>query len=442
MMGALEENAESRLALFDFAFRHAPIGMALVDTQGRIVRGNKAFSRMIGISPENLSGVAFADFTHPDDLEADVRLFNEVLARRRDGYTIEKRYIRPDKAPLDVRIHFAAMRDGEGEVVRFITQVEDITQAKDAERQLAERAAQLELALESVRGGFWQLDIPARTFETSDRLAQYIDGPEAARLDLEAYLGKISRLDMAAADLTPLIEGSINQNVAEYRLNTIVGERWMRCDRRLLRDADGRPLKIVGMAIDFTEEHHQIERLKRNSQTDSLTGLLNRRGLEARFPQMSSSSGYAVLAIDLDGFKQVNDSYGHAAGDTVLQEAANRLMSCVRGDDLVSRVGGDEFVVVIAGDRETGVAVANRMVGTMRTPFSLGDSGADADVLVDVRASIGGVWAVVNSELDGMIAHADTFLYRVKASGKDGVGFDRQAFPLRTIHDESAGHHD
>lgn len=433
MTGTLEENAESRLALFDFAFRHAPIGMALVDTQGRIVRGNRAFSRMVGIPPEKLSGVAFADFTHPDDLEADIGLFNEVLARRRDGYTIEKRYIRPDRAPLHVRIHVAAMRDSDGEVVRFISQVEDITQAKDAERQLAEHAAQLELALEAVRGGFWQLDIPGRTFETSDRLAQYIGGPDAARLDLEAYLGRISRLDRSAADLTPLIEGALDQNVAEYRLDTIAGERWMRCDRRLLRDVDGRPLKIVGMAIDFTEEHRQIERLQRNAQTDSLTGLLNRRGLEARFPQMASSAGYAVLAIDLDGFKQVNDRYGHAAGDIILQEAAGRLMSCIRGGDLVCRVGGDEFVVVIAGDRETGIAVANRMVGAMRASCSLRVPNTDTDVLVDVRASIGGVWAVANVELDGMIAQADTFLYRVKASGKDGVGFDRQPFPRQAI---------
>lgn len=432
MTGMLEENAESRLALFDFAFRHAPIGMALVDTEGRIVRGNRAFSRMVGISQEDLSGVAFADFTHPDDLEADIGLFNEVLARRRDGYTIEKRYIRPDRTPLHVRIHVAAMRDGDGEVVRFISQVEDITQAKDAERQLAEHAAQLELALEAVRGGFWQLDIPAQIFETSDRLAQYIGGPDAARLDLESYLGRISRLDRSAADLTPLIEGRLDQNVVEYRLDTIAGERWMRCDRRLLRDAEGRPLKIVGMAIDFTEEHRQIERLQRNAQTDSLTGLLNRRGLEARFPQMASSAGYAVLAIDLDGFKQVNDRYGHAAGDIILQEAAGRLMSCVRGDDLVCRVGGDEFVVVISGDRETGIAVANRMVGAMRASFSLRVPSTDTDVLVDVRASIGGVWTVANVELDGLIAQADTFLYRVKASGKDGVSFDRQPFPRQT----------
>lgn len=423
-MDVPENDSEQGLALFDFAFRHAPIGMALVDTEGRIVRGNRSFSRMVGISPDRLNGVLFADFTHPDDLEADLALFNQVLAGQRDGYTIEKRYIRPDRSLLPVRIHVAAMRGSDGEVVRFITQVEDITQAKQAERQLAERAAQLELALETVRGGFWQLDIAAQAFETSDRLAQYIDGPDATALDIDTYVSKINGLDRPSADLSPLICGTVDQNVAEYRLETIAGERWMRCDRRLLRDADGKPLKIVGMAIDFTEEHRQIEDLQRNAQTDSLTGLLNRRGLEARFSQLTSSAGFAVLVIDLDGFKQVNDRYGHAAGDAVLVETARRLTSCVRFDDLVCRAGGDEFVVVIAGDRETGISVADRMVAAMRTSFSL----RDADAPVDVRASIGGIWGVTNRDLDRMIAHADTLLYRVKASGKDGVGFDRHAF--------------
>ncbi|KQS75572.1 hypothetical protein ASG25_19595 [Rhizobium sp. Leaf384] len=428
-MSLPEDDAEQRLALFDFAFRHAPIGMALVDTQGRIVRGNRSFSRMVEIPPEKLNAVPFADFTHPDDLEADVTLFNEVLAKRRDGYTIEKRYIRPDRSIVHVRIHVAAMRASDGEVVRFISQVEDITQAKEAERQLSERAAQLELALETVRGGFWQMDIQAQVFEVSDRLTQYICGPNVERLDLEAYVEKINSVDKASADLGPLIRGAIDQNVAEYRLDTIAGERWMRCDRRLLRDADGRPLKIVGMAIDFTEERRQIEDLRRNAQTDSLTGLLNRRGLEARVSQMTSSEGFAVLAIDLDGFKQVNDRYGHAAGDAVLAETARRLTACVRSIDHVCRVGGDEFVVVIAGDKTTGIAVAHRMVSAMRTPFLMLEAGSEAGISVDVRASIGGVWSATRTDLDGMIAHADRLLYRVKASGKDGVAFDRQAFP-------------
>ncbi len=175
------------------------------------------------------------------------------------------------------------MRNAEGKVVRFISQIEGVTRHKEHERQLAERAAQLELAPEAVHGGFWQMDILSGKFETSDRLAQFIGGPTAARLDLERYVDRVNVNNGAQADLTPLIAGELDQNVAEYRLDTVHRERWMRRDRRLLRDSDGQPGKIVGMAIDFTEERRRIEMLEETTRTDALTGLLNRRGLSVEF---------------------------------------------------------------------------------------------------------------------------------------------------------------
>ena len=221
------ESPEVRMALFDFAFDHAPIGIALVDIRGRIIRGNAAFAELVGRPLLEATGMAFADFTHPDDLEADLALFQDVLAGTRDGYSIEKRYIRPDGAVVHVLIHIAAMRDEAGEVIRLISQIQNITDHKEYERRLAERAAQLELAMEAVRGGFWYMDVGSRQFETSDRLAQFIAGPAAARMDLENYLKRVNVDDSATADLTPLLAGEVDQAVAEYRLETIVGERWM-----------------------------------------------------------------------------------------------------------------------------------------------------------------------------------------------------------------------
>ena len=216
------DSPETRLALFDFAFENAPIGIAMVDLEGRIIRGNAAFARMTGRSLPEILGVAFAEFTHPDDIAADLALF-EVLAGKRDGYTIEKRYIHPGGEVVQVRIHVAAMRDVDGRVARFISQIEDITRQKETEADLVERAAQLELAMEAIRGGFWHMDVSTMTFETSDRLANFIGGPSAARLDLDNYLRRINTEDSLAADLTPLIAGQLDQSVAEYRLDTVAG---------------------------------------------------------------------------------------------------------------------------------------------------------------------------------------------------------------------------
>ena len=412
-----QDSAEVRLALFDFAFDHAPIGIAVVDVKGRIQRGNEAFSKLVGIPLHTLTGTPFADFTHPDDLEADLSLFREVLAGVRDGYTIEKRYVRPDGQIVHVVIHVAAMRDPSGRVVRFLSQIEDVTVHKEHERQLAERAAELELAMEAVRGGFWHMDVETGRFETSDRLAQFIGGPAAARLDLENYLGKMNAEDASSADLTPLLVGKIDQSVAEYRLHTVAGERWMRCDRRLLRNSDGTPRRIVGVAIDFTDEHERLVASERNSETDLLTGLVNRRGLVNRFQQMPSSPGWTVLAVDLDGFKGVNDTYGHPAGDKVLVETADRLKNAVRDTDLVCRTGGDEFLMIVAGEPEAGEAICQRVVETMRVPVDIGDASAE------VRATVGGVWTAAKGDLEKLVEQADRLLYRAKVAGKDRWAF-------------------
>lgn len=410
-------DAHGRLALFDFAFQHAPIGIALVDIKGHILRGNAAFAAMIGLPLARAEGLHFKAFTHPDDLAADLNLFEEVLAGKRDGYTIEKRYLRPDGTHVHVHIHVAAMRDSKGAVVRFISQIEDITKSKEAERELAERAAMLSLAMQALRGGFWHMDVKSETFETSDRLAEFIDGAKASRLDLEAYLARINPDDLAAADLEPLLRGAVDQSVAEYRLKTIDGERYMRCDRRLLRDEDGAPMRIVGVTIDMTQERLKLEDLERRSETDLLSGLRNRRGFERGFEALQSASGYCILAIDLDGFKAVNDRYGHAMGDAILAATAERLLTVAGSNDLVARIGGDEFLIAHGGAQQSGVRLAGKIVAAMRQPIHIGT------VASDVGVSIGGIWTQEKAPLAQLVAQADGLLYQVKGAGKGGSRF-------------------
>lgn len=406
-------SAESRLALFDFAFANAPIGIALVDTNARIIKGNSAFARMVGRSLCEVAPIAFADFTHPDDVEADLQLFRSVLAGERDGYSIEKRYVRPGGEIVFVRIHVAAMRDDMGDVARFITQIEDIGELKASQLDLEERSAKLELALDALPGGFWHLDVASGHFETSHHLAEYILGPGAHPLSIEGYLARVKPSDLAAADLSRLAGGEIDSDVAQYRLTTVSGERWIRCSRRLLRASDRSPLKVVGVAIDFTDEQTRIEQHRVDAETDPLTGLLNRRGLEARWSG-SGTSGGAILAIDLDGFKAVNDRHGHDVGDQVLKTASQRLIAPTRGHDIVSRVGGDEFLIIVSGDRMSAEAVAERIVRAFRSDISVGEIEAS------VHASIGGALISASETLAQAAARADQLLYDQKRAGKNG----------------------
>jgi diguanylate cyclase (GGDEF)-like protein/PAS domain S-box-containing protein len=405
---------EERVALFDYAFDNAPIGIAVVDTQGRILRGNASFSRMVGLSDSEVYLKAFRDFTHPDDVDADLTLFSEVMEGLRDGYTMEKRYIRRGGEIVYVRLNVVAMRNRTGKVTRFLSQIEDVSEQKRVELELSERAAQLELAITALRGGFWHMDLKTRVFETSDRLSQFIAGAGAERFDLDQYIARVLPEDILAADLTPLIAGEVDHSVVEYRLITENGERWMRCDRRLLRNSSGEPLRIVGVAIDMTEEHRKLESMQQNAETDALTGLLNRRGLRSSYEQMQSSEGLGLLVVDLDGFKQVNDRHGHPAGDAVLVEVGRRLSGLVRACDAVCRTGGDEFILIIAGPATVTEDIAARVVAGVRPPIAIGTGE------VAVNVSIGGTWlSEKTGDIDGLIAMADKQLYAAKAAGKN-----------------------
>ena len=405
---------EERLALFDYAFDNAPIGIAIVDTQGRILRGNASFSRMVGLSESEVYLKPFRDFTHPDDVDADLTLFSEVMDGLRDGYTMEKRYIRPDGEIVHARLNVVAMRNKAGKVTRFLSQIEDVSEQKRVELELVERAAQLELAITALRGGFWHMDLATHVFETSHRLSQFITGVDAKSLDLDQYLEKVLPEDILAADLTPLISGEVDHSVVEYRLITESGERWMRCDRRLLRDGAGKPLRVVGVAIDMTEERRRLENMQQNAETDALTGLLNRRGLRSSYQQMQSTDGFGLLVVDLDGFKQINDRHGHPAGDAVLVEVARRLSSLVRNGDAVCRTGGDEFILIIPGSATVIEEIAARVVEGVRPPIAIGTAE------VSVNVSIGGTWSPDKTgDVERLIGFADKQLYAAKAAGKD-----------------------
>lgn len=173
------------------------------------------------------------------------------------------------------------------------------------------------------------------------------------------------------------------------------------------------------MAIDSTEERRRIEMLEETARTDVLTGLLNRRELSMQFAALTSADGFAVLALDLDGFKEVNDAHRHAMGDVVLQTTAARLTSAVRASDLVARTGGDEFVVVVAGDQSIGEAAAERILARMKEPTAISNE------IADVRTSIGGIWTGEKRDVSELLKQADALLYDAKAAGKDAIKFNR-----------------
>jgi diguanylate cyclase (GGDEF)-like protein/PAS domain S-box-containing protein len=185
-----------------------------------------------------------------------------------------------------------------------------------------------------------------------------------------------------------------------------------------LRLEDGSICGFIGMAEDITEHREENLRLLLLAERDPLTGLLNKAGFEAYLGKKvacGEGASLAILYIDLDRFKPINDTHGHAAGDEVLRQFAMRLHSVVRPTDAVARLGGDEFVVVLSGIREARNAamVAEKVVKLAHQPILICDQevvvGASIGVACDANAE--GGWKA-------LVARADEMVYRAKAEGR------------------------
>ena len=192
----------------------------------------------------------------------------------------------------------------------------------------------------------------------------------------------------------------------------------------LLRDDQGQVTQTIGFMRDLTAQHAAQKRIDELAYRDALTGLPNRLLLSQRVESairaaLPSVARFAVLFLDLDRFKIINDSLGHAFGDRVLQLVSARLQSCLRAVDMLCRLGGDEFVVYLhGGNADVAEVVARRMLEEMRRPFTLDGIG------FSIQCSMGiAMCPQDGSTLDELIKQADTAMYRVKERGRGNYGF-------------------
>lgn len=191
-----------------------------------------------------------------------------------------------------------------------------------------------------------------------------------------------------------------------------------------LRDDEGRLVQSIGFMRDLTLQHAAQKRIEELAYSDVLTGLPNRLLLSQRVDTAikgarQSDTGFAILFLDLDRFKIINDSLGHPFGDRVLQLVAERLQTCLRQTDMLCRLGGDEFVIYLhGGDAAVAESVARRILDDMLKPFMLDSMG------FSIQCSIGmALYPQDGTTLDDLIKQADTAMYRVKERGRGSYGF-------------------
>jgi diguanylate cyclase (GGDEF)-like protein/PAS domain S-box-containing protein len=238
------------------------------------------------------------------------------------------------------------------------------------------------------------------------------------------WLGRVHADDRAALTqgLDAHLSGASHHFEHEHRIQHRDGSyRWMLARGMAVRDTQGRALRVVGSQTDVTDRKEAEQRLQHDAMHDALTGLPNRVLFLDRLDQAirrakraEPATAAAVLFLDLDRFKLVNDSLGHQVGDRLLIAVARRLESAVRPPDTVARLGGDEFTVLLDGvtDVHEAAAVAERVQHTLRIPFDIDERELHVD------ASIGIALADADAAPDTVLRDADVAMYRAKAEGK------------------------
>lgn len=250
--------------------------------------------------------------------------------------------------------------------------------------------------------------------------------------------------DKVAAAMARTVEKGAESASIEFRLRTGDGTyRWVENRYTTVRDSQGRLVEIEGMIIDITERKAADDKIAHLARTDSLTGLVNRGTFIERLRQTFAATrrggnAFAILYLDLDHFKPVNDTLGHQAGDTLLREVADRLKSCARETDVVARLGGDEFAILQTDMQEP--ANAGALAATVQTEVGRPYLIEGNDVVV--TASIGVCpYTADSAGPDEMLAQADLALYRSKDEGRNRYRFhtddlDHQVLERITLTDE------
>ena len=423
---ALAEKDAALAALFEAG----TAGICEVDMRsGRFARVNRRFCEIVKRDAALLLTLTPGDIVHSEDRAA----IETEMAKALQAYGQwegEVRYVLPDGDFLWVRIGASIWRrDENGAPVRRIAVVQDVTESVKVKERLKHSEELLRLGHRVGRIGSFVRDLRTGELECSPE-ARHIFGlaPVEGTISKAAWMAGF--LPQEQPGIAEAIEAALKRRDPEIACECRIRRRSDGCFRHLemraryFYDEAGQPIRSVGVVIDITERKEAEERFAHAARHDALTGLPNRALFQERLSEATArgrqGEAFAVFCLDLDRFKDVNDTFGHPEGDRLLIEAAARLRSELRAEDTLARLGGDEFAIIQKGlsNPEEAARLARRLVERLAEPFTVKNQR------VLVGASIGVAIAPRDGVRDeDLLIAADLALYRAKAQSARGWRF-------------------
>ena len=326
--------------------------------------------------------------------------------------------------PDYLEVHYVPDRDDRGDVVGVYTLVTDRSESQRARERIEASERQLRALTDN---------LPMLvTYVDADERLRFMNGTfhDWLGVDLDASMGRPLAEVVGAehyASRREFLHAALAGRRVEFEVvsRTLTGPRNLQTVYIPDMRADGKVHGIFTLSTDVTALKNVQQELQRLARIDTLTGLANRRQFDELLEQSlaryrRTKRPLALIFLDIDHFKTINDSHGHGAGDAVLKEFASRLLQSLRETDVAARLSGDEFVVILDGlaTRDEGVGVANKLLQAIRAPMAVGDR------TLDVTTSMGLAYLDGSVEIDAkaLMVRADRALYRAKDGGRNALG--------------------
>ena len=377
-----------------------------------------AAARVYGFEPEAMVGKAVYEFVHPEDRDAHVTL-REALAGGSDEELAERRMKTADGEWRWVETRCRALRDDDGRFVGVQSSARDITDRRAAEEARRIADEQFRTAFDDALVGIALVALDGSWLRVNESLCQIVgrDRDELYRMTFQDITHP-EDLDADLAQLEETLAGERAGYQMEKRYLRPDGEVvWALLSVSLVRDAEGAPLHFISQVLDISERKRLEAELSRMATLDDLTGLYNRRFFERELAQqlrlLRRHGGTAsVLFLDLDRFKEVNDTLGHQCGDDLLKHVAAVLTGRLRESDVIARLGGDEFAMLLPMTTAEGAAC---IVEALEQEFAERPIELEGSA-VHARPSIGVAEMDAELDVDGVLRRADQAMYAVKRS--------------------------
>lgn len=433
---------ESSRRLFKTIFVQAPVGMAVVRDFRDIVTMNAEFGRILGRSNRELNQLRWSDITHPDDLDTELSLYEKMRRGAINGYSLEKRFIKPDGSSVWVNVVNAAMQTDAEEGSRYIAILRDINEQKLAQDALKESERSKTVFLSNLPGMAYRC-----AFDKDWTMEFVSDGCQA----LTGYTPhclirnkELSFNDLIAPEYRDVLwlewERVLSLRMPfqyEYEILCADGRhKWVLEMGQGIFNGGEEPEALEGIILDITEQKAKEELIGFMSSHDTLTGLYNRKHYEEVLEALDAEDKVplSVIVADINGVRLVNNAFGYSEGDRLIREAGNILSSCCRERDILARVGGDEFRIILP---QTDEEDAHRLVHDIYKKLNIYNKKKRENTF-DINLSVGYATKTCPSEdIQEVVKVADSFLRNRKLLNHNSSHSDIVTSIMATVFEKS-----